>query len=124
MKIFLITFLLLVTTSSFAARIWSSISVEDNVYLVRDLKIQNSELLLEKSSKMKVIEISSMNMINVYLYKAKMESCPLPSETSELELYVVAQRQGQITIGIELLRNCSLEIYVEKKDHKSLSLFN
>lgn len=126
MKFVLFTFLIVMSANAFAARIWSSISVEDQVYLVRDLKIVNSNLTLPRSSKLRVTEITSMDMINVYLYKVRAESCPMPNETSELDLYIynVPQNRGQITVGIELLRNCSLEIYVEKKDHKTKSMFN
>ena len=125
MKLVLITLIMIsFANADVAARLWSSIAVEDTVFLAQDLEIHNTDLLLPRTSRMRVTEVSSMDMINVYLYKVKAESCSHPSATSELELYTVQQRRGQTTIGIELLKNCRLEIYVEKKDHKTRSLFN
>ena len=121
--IYIISFFV-ISFNSHAARTWANISIEDSVFLAKDLQIVNSELSFNRSARLKITEISLMEMINVYLFKAKAETCSLPEATSELELYYVSQSSGKTTIGIELLKNCILEIYVEKKDFRTTSLFN
>lgn len=124
MKFMLIAASLLFSLNSYAAKLWTDISVRDFVYLTSELKIQNSDVIFEKSAKMIVLEISPMPVINVFLYRVKADICPSATSTSELEMYNVRQRRGTTTIGIELLKKCEMEIYVEKTDLGTLSLFN
>ena len=120
MKRTLVILMLLITSNAYAARYWSSISEEDQVYLAKNLKIKNSEASFALSSKFKVTKITSMKMINVYLFKVKAVGCTTPQETSELELYPITYQGFSSTVGIELLRIAYLKFMLKTKTIKLL----
>ena len=116
--------ILLSSVNAYAVRTWANISAEDQVFLVNDLAIKNTDLTFSRSSQLKVTEVTLMSMINVYLFKVKADDCGKPKAVSELELYKVTSSSSSTTIGLELLKNCQMEIYVEKRDFQTPSLFN
>lgn len=124
MRILIITICFLMVLPAFAARTWTSIEAGDQIYLISDLQIKNTNLLLKRNSSLRVKEVVPMDLISVVMYKVQAISCPGPSLTSELDLYSVRQATGSVTVGIELTRGCVLEIYVENTDLQTLSLFN
>lgn len=106
------------------AKDWVQIQKGSKVQLEKTLKLPKSGIIFPQASVATVIDRVKLNMIKIILYKVQFSECQDETQTSELELLKILQRNGKFTsVGAELSRDCLLEFYVEQKDLFSKSLF-
>lgn len=121
----LILLVLLSSASAFANFKWSDL-IEGKDYTVdRDIELaKNLEVFkIAKGDSFKLVEFKELPMINVYLGQFKVDSCKDNEQTSEMILVDIKDNSKTTTVGANLSQECILEVYLEKRDLYSKSLF-
>jgi hypothetical protein len=85
-----------------------------------DFQINENSIQFPKNTTVELIESSELSMIKVHLFKYKILECSKKDVESELEL---VESTAETTVGVNLVKNCTLEVFVELKDYKTKSLF-
>lgn len=121
MKFYIALMTLCMSYSSFASNVsWDTQSKNTEYRTTKKLELllEESKLIIAKGSKVKLVEYSELSMIKVHLFKYKLETCSQPSKESDLELIETSKN---ISVGVNLAKECILEVFVELKDHNSES---
>lgn len=87
-------------------------------------KFEEVEHVISKDSKFELIEVSNLNMIKVHLHKYKISNCPSLINETELELVKIKQPSGSDkikSVGVNLTKNCILEVFIDMEDYNSYS---
>ncbi len=110
---------LLATFNVFSAVTWEGqkISSVYSANMTIPLNLDNRTFRIVSGTELKLLEIESLNMLKVYLHKYKVQDCPSRSLETDLELLQV----GDKSVGVNLVRNCILEVYIERADYKASS---
>ena len=120
----LIFLVLMIPSLAVAGLPWADIVTETSYSLDKTFKIKNTAISFAKGSVINVIERAPVTMIQVERFKVEVKSCQYPDITSELELYEIVQPNGtKTTVGIEVSKGCTLEMFVELKDLNTKSFF-
>ena len=117
---YILIFQLLIAFNSFAAiQSWDAVEEGQNYKLSQNIEIQTQDgaYNIKKGSRLKLIEKSEINMIKVSLHKYKLRDCDNRSMETELELIPVEQNiDEKVSVGVTLVKNCMIEVFVESKD--------
>jgi len=101
--------------------------VEGETYrLDRNITLEyvKSNFTLNKGQVLKLQDFKPLPMINVYLAEFSIPKCKSPNLSSEMILVEVKQAQAPtVSVGVDLAFGCKLEVFIEKKDYNSKSLF-
>lgn len=123
-KIVLVFITLLITSTSYATLSWNEIKVGSRISFNQNFSIKNTNFLFKKNTTAFLVERITLKMLTVEMLKIKTQNCKMPSKTSSLELYEIIQPNNElVVVGMELLPQCVLEIFVEKQDLNSNSIF-
>ena len=122
MKYVLLLAISLLSHSLFAAVTWSNQTtlseyLSDQQVL---LALDGKEYVIPEKTHFQLVSIEALSMLKVYLHKYKIANCPSVSLETDLELMDVNGR----SIGVTLVRNCILEVYIELIDYETESFLN
>lgn len=123
MKFFILISSIILCQNAISSNLLWSAQTENMKYnLDRNIEfeVNNRIISLKKNSKLKLIEKSVLDMIKVHLLKYKILECNKINQESDLELINLPK---DISVGVNLSKNCILEVFVELKDYESTSLF-
>jgi hypothetical protein len=107
--------------SSIAATLnWSDLVEGSKYKLSKKINFQNidSNISFPKNTQLKLIETSELSMIKVHLYKYQILNCRHETVESDLEL---VKSSREVSVGVNLVKRCILEIFVELKDYQTKS---
>jgi hypothetical protein len=116
----------LISFQTLATSNWQSVVEGENYKLKESLTIPSKGKILEikRGTSLKLVKSTSLNMIKVNHQKYQIKNCKNSMQESELELIPVPQKgQGSVSVGVNLLKGCFLEIFVENKDIESNNIF-
>ena len=117
---------LLLSLQAFAANNWQTVIEGENYKLKESLTMTSKGKIVEikRGTSLKLVKTTSLNMIKVRHQKYQIKNCKNSMRETELELVPVSQKnQEPISVGINLLKGCFLEIFVENKDIKTNNIF-
>lgn len=119
MKAYLVLSLFLLSFQALANISWQNLSVNSTYSSNMMIPLNQGErsFRIDQGSDLKLIEVEVLNMLKVYLHRYKVSDCPSPSLETDLELLLVHGK----SVGINLVRNCVLEVYIENADHQAKS---
>lgn len=129
-KIILLNILALLVSASATAKVdsikkWSGLKIgqiyQSDINLILDLST-NAEKNIPKNSEFKLIESSELNMIKVRLHKFHWLNC-LDENHKEVELTLIKSNAMKGTVGVNLTKDCIVEVFIEKKDYNTVSFF-
>lgn len=116
--------LALCIASAMADYKWSNL-VESKVYTTgKTLKFERNQkkLKLAKNTKLKLLNIKPLDLVNIYMAEFKILDCENADFSSEMILVDVNQRGFQkVSVGLDVVKNCVLEAFIEKSDINSTS---
>ena len=128
MKLALIGLLCLTVNFAFASSVkWQNQDVGKEYKLNIDVELQLDEQIfkLPSGTKFDLLEKSDLNMIKVHLHKYKIDNCPAKNIETDLQLIPVNQgRNRKTSVGVNLIRGCIVEIFINMKEYNTLSLLN
>ncbi|MEX0798608.1 MAG: hypothetical protein WEB87_03785 [Bacteriovoracaceae bacterium] len=105
---------------------WADL-VESRTYKIDreiELTYNKSSMIIKANEELKLLEFRPLPMINVFLAEFKTLSCSDFSFSSEMILLEVAQDTGpSVSVGVDMAKNCVLEVFIEKKDYNAVSIF-
>ena len=79
-------------------------------------------VILPAKTKLKLIEKSALSMIKVHLHKYELPGCTLGAIETDLQLIPVKKRSNKKTsVGVNLLKGCRLEIFVDMEEYSTIS---
>ena len=112
--------LLLPFTSAFAAD-WTELEVAEVYVLGQGLKLtglRGEKIEIEKGADYRLEEIAPLDGLSVVEYTFAAEKCDEPAQESEMELILPEDSPpgANSEVGVQLVPECRLEIYVETKD--------
>lgn len=116
----LIFFIMLVSATTASAAInWADQEIAKSYTSTMNvpLSLDGQSYNIARSSMFKLVEVESLNMLKVYLHKYKISNCPSANLETDLELLNVGGR----SVGVNLVRGCILEVYIERPDYTSRS---
>lgn len=122
--LFLLPFLINFQAS--AVSNWQSLVEGENYKLKKSLTIPSSGKILEikRGTSLKLVKSTSLTMIKVNHQKYQIKNCKNSMQETELELIPVSQEgQEPVSVGVNLLKGCFLEIFVENKDIETNNIF-
>jgi hypothetical protein len=99
---------------------WYDLSSGMQLNLTQEINFTQVTIL--PASQLTLEEIIPLSMIKVSLYKLYWHDCAEPS--LEQEMILLAVDNTNVEIGLELLQNCNLELYIEDRDLFQASIFN
>jgi hypothetical protein len=101
--------------------------VEGETYRVDrniELEYAKTNFQITKGQLLKLNDFKPLPMINVYLAEFDILKCQSPSLSSEMILIEIPQGQSKlVSVGVDLAFGCKLEVFIEKKDYNSKSIF-
>lgn len=101
--------------------------VEGETYRVdRNIELEYSKtnFRIKKGQLLKLNDFKPLPMINVYLAEFDILKCKSPNSSSEMILIEIEQPQTKVvSVGLDLAFGCKLEVFIEKKDYNSKSIF-
>lgn len=125
----LIGLLVLMSSHAFAAD-WSDLEVGTTYKLTQSFPLKQLErsgasVDVQKGQAVSLKEIVPLAVpgfpMNLYIFNY--EACPGPSMITDQEIIPVDHTSPLVEVGVELLENCELNVYLETKDLYSNSLF-
>ena len=101
---------------------WNTLKVGDKYALDKriEFQINDSKIEFNKNTTVELLEASELSMIKVHLFKYKISECSQKNIESDLEL---VESSEDTSVGVNLVKDCVLEVFVELKDYKTKSLF-
>ena len=119
MKHIIFVSVLLASFQAFANISWENQTVSTTyaTSMTIPLSLDNQRFRIQSGSDLKLIEVESLNMLKVYLHKYKVSDCPSPALETDLELLGVYGK----SVGVNLVRGCVLEVYIERADYQAKS---
>lgn len=119
MKHIILLSLLLGSFQAFASISWENqtLSATYSTSMTIPLALDSRSFRIDSGTELKLIEIESLNMLKVFLHKYKVTDCPSRNLETDLEL---VQVHGK-AVGVNLVRGCVLEVYIERADYQSKS---
>lgn len=123
-----LSLLYLISNGAQAANDWSSLSPGEFYELKESLEISESKLNLKAGTKLKLVEKSDLNMIKVKHFKYKINDCKLYGSAAlnetAIELIPVDHLSNEgVSVGVNVAKDCMLEVYVQESDSKSQTFF-
>ena len=109
-----------------AASNWQTVKEGENYKLKKSLAIKShgKVLKIKRGTSLKLVKTTSLNMIKVNHQKYQIKNCKNKKLETELELVPVSQKnQDSVSVGVNLVKGCFLEIFVENKDIKANNFF-
>ena len=97
---------------------WQNIEVKQKLFLNHDLKMSD-QLRLKKGSQFTVIEVTSLDMINVELYELSFTPCDGQTSKKSADMTLIDE-----LYGVTLAPKCKLDVYVELVDFSRPSFFD
>ncbi len=87
------------------------------------LNLENGkQISFPKGTSFNLVEVTPLNMIKVQLLKYKIDNCPSLESETDLELVKVKQTDSTTkSVGVNLTKGCTVEVYVEAQDFNSNS---
>lgn len=104
---------------------WSNLYQNQSYNLSQTVNVSDrkEDFSIAAGTKIKLIESTSLPMINVQLFKFELPSCPSNSLKTELELLEIPQEnKPAVVVGYDIVENCVLEFFIELKDFYSKSI--
>ncbi len=119
MKLFILIGVLTTSFQALANISWESQTVSTTyaTSMTIPLRLDNRNFRIQNGTDLKLIEVESLNMLKVYLHKYKVSDCPSQSLETDLELMDVNGK----SVGVNLVRGCVLEVYIERADYQAKS---
>lgn len=124
---YIMIYLLLFAQVSFAAVKWDAQEVNTAYKLNQDIVLQmdDQKYNIPKGTQFDLNEVSDLNMIKVHLHKYKINNCPSPNVETDLQLISIRQNNRRKTsVGVNLTRNCIVEIFVDMKEYATFSFLD
>lgn len=127
-RVIMATTLALFSLSALAQIKWSDIDQGSKLKFTQEIKLETIDVtksfLIQRGSRVVVGERVALGMINVEMFKMELVNCSDSDARGEMQLFDIEQASGKVvTVGIELIEDCNLEIFIETKDLYSKSLF-
>lgn len=122
-----IIYSLLLGQSAFAAIKWSDQELNSTYKLNKEitLYLDDQKFVFAKDAMFSLTESSDLNMIKVHLHKYKVSNCPASNVETDLQLINIIQRDRSSTsVGVNLTRNCIVEIFIDMKEYDTLSFLD
>lgn len=118
MSVFFKTILLFAFSAQIvAATTWSELTVGNGYRLTHEINIKNSQIKFRENSFAHLIERVKLEILNLELFKFKIVECSDRSSTANLEIYDFQISNNEIlSLGIELAKQCNIEIFLENND--------
>jgi hypothetical protein len=119
--------LLLFAQVGFSAVKWDAQEVNTTYKLNKKITLQldDKKYDIVKDTQFELVEVSDLNMIKVHLHKYKINNCPSPNIETDLQLINIRQSSRRRTsVGVNLTRNCIVEIFVDMKEYSTLSFLD
>ncbi|MAZ49205.1 MAG: hypothetical protein CME65_11640 [Halobacteriovoraceae bacterium] len=119
MKHIVLLSLFLGSFKAFASISWENqtLSASYTTSMTIPLALDSRSFRIDRGTELKLIEIESLNMLKVYLHKYKVTDCPSRNLETDLELVQVSGK----AVGVNLVRGCVLEVYIERADYSAKS---
>ena len=99
---------------------WNRQKVFTTYKLTESLKIKSDTkvISLKKDSNLELVEVSELSMIKVFLHKYKVTPCPNKKFVTDLQLIEVKQdEQDSIVVGVNMAKNCQLEVFIDVNEY-------
>jgi hypothetical protein len=109
-----------------AASNWQTVIEGENYKLKKplDIKSNGKVLQIKRGTSLKLVKTTTLNMIKVSHQKYQIKNCKNTKLETEVELIPVSQKNKEIvSVGVNLVKGCFLEIFVENKDIKANNFF-
>jgi hypothetical protein len=118
--------LLLLSSNIFAntPQKWINTESLQDYKLMDSIEIVGTEnIVLEQGSVLKVLNIVSLDFINVTVYETKIMSCDFYNDSSDLEIFDFYYNSELTVVGYELSNNCRLDLFIENIDLLKTGIF-
>lgn len=123
-KVLIILMLIAVNTAFGANRSWNDLSVGNTFEITQKIKLgqKDQNITLESGRKLRLLEVTPLSMIKVYLHKYRIDNCNSKTPITDLELIKIKNQNKKIkTVGIDISEPCVLEVFIDKQDYHSKS---
>lgn len=128
MKLILTMLILALSYSAFADTVAWNAQELNRVYKINkkiELQHDGETFILPKNSYFELIEKSKLSMIKVHLHKYSISNCPSRELETDLELIQVDQPDNiKTSVGVNLTKECRVEIFIDMKEYQTTSFFN
>lgn len=121
MKTFLTTLIALFTFNAFAIT-WQEIETDTKINLNKEVFFEKEGFKIPPQTKFVVEDFYGLPQINVSLIQLTMVNCKFPEVTTEMIL--ASDENGEAVVGLQLGKNCRLEVFVENRDLDKNSIFD
>lgn len=105
---------------------WSDLVEGESYRIDRELELDYSKNLykITKGQLLKLQNVKPLPMINVYMAEFSVTKCTDMNMATEMVLVEVKQPDSKIvSVGVDMTYGCKLEVFIEKKDYSSRSIF-
>lgn len=120
----LFSLLYLVLGKAYAINDWSSLAPGKSYILKDAINISGPSLKLEAGTKLRLVEKSDLNMIKVKHFKYKINNCKNYGELAKKESAIELVSTGhEASVGVNVAKNCILEVYVQESDSQKQTFF-
>jgi hypothetical protein len=100
---------------------WQEIEVDTDVILKQEIFFEKEGFKIPKNTKFIVEDFMGLPQINVSLIKLILPKCKFSNLSTEMIL--ATDEGGEAVVGLQLQKDCLLEVFVENQDLNKSSLF-